>query len=128
MSRTRFKQMNKVLTRLIAAAIQAGTLCTIVAMGGLISYRKTFEVVILHTDKVLSHRRNAKQQCFHHIRSSNWAHILNCKCFCSYLTFADGALGLLDPYVDLEHAGSLERYIKRTADSALLLSFCIARL
>ncbi|KAF8735717.1 hypothetical protein AX14_001582, partial [Amanita brunnescens Koide BX004] len=39
MSRTRFRQMNRVLVRLIAATIQTGIFCTIFAMGGLISYR-----------------------------------------------------------------------------------------
>ena len=47
---------------------------------------------------------------------------------CPYLVFADEVPGLLDPCVDLEHAGCLERDIKRTTDSAFHLFFCIARL
>lgn len=43
-SRTHFQQMNRVLVRLAAVAIQTGTFCTIFAMGDLFSFRKTFEV------------------------------------------------------------------------------------
>jgi len=39
-SRTHFQQMNRVLVRLTAVAIQTGTFCTIFAMGDLFSFRE----------------------------------------------------------------------------------------
>lgn len=79
-SRTQFHQMNRVLVRLTAVAIQTGTFCTVFAMGDLFAFRKTFEVVMLYTDIVLSRRHNARNQSLGCVCLSDWAHIHKREC------------------------------------------------
>ena len=126
-SRTRFRQTNTVIYRLIRASVETGIFCTIFAMGDMISFRKTSFLETMLANLALYIVAMPRSHLCGMFVFPIGRIYTNVSIFQSFLSANDETSDLLDSYGLFKHAGEVERYVGRTTSGLFLFPLLISR-